>query len=472
MAALAQPNQRIELKGKWYIVDGRRVGKGQFAEVYRAREAVVHVGGSPKSSGATAGGVGGTTSALGAVDHSSLEGHAQGGAACDSDGGLVALKVEREDATLMHEYRVLKALQSDVDGVCKVHDIDMFEGKRIMVMQLLGENLSTLRKSVVETGMRLSWDSTRSLGQEMLKALHQVHEAGYIHRDVKPSNFALGRAERNDNKVYIIDFGLARKYLEDNGWSHQAARENRRFRGSSAYASVNAHEERDLSRRDDLWSLLYVLVEFLVGDLPWRRACADQDKEDVLRQKLECIKHPERLAPTRLPAELLKFSNHLASLEFQAKPNYDQLQRCLGPPVCVRPVYEFHHYRMVDADNTAMGGPSTTASGQPEAADSDMRNDWRLSLKPEAKAVLADLLRLDETQAWAVIASTLEEMALHPGAQTREGVAQAQAAAQSDKPARPEVEGWLLDLAAHAVGLAEKASGGVGHKRRAEVAMR
>lgn len=69
---------------------------------------------------------------------------------------------------------------------------------------------------------------------------------------------------------------MGAQYLEDNGWSHQAARENRRFRGSSAYASVNAHEERDLSRRDDLWSLLYVLVEFLVGDLPWRRACADQ----------------------------------------------------------------------------------------------------------------------------------------------------------------------------------------------------
>jgi len=51
--------------------------------------------------------------------------------------------------------------------------------------------------------------------------------------------------------------------MEENGLTHQAERETARFRGSSAYASVNAHEERDLSRRDDLWSLLYVLVEFL-----------------------------------------------------------------------------------------------------------------------------------------------------------------------------------------------------------------
>jgi hypothetical protein len=53
------------------------------------------------------------------------------------------------------------------------------------------------------------------------------------------------------------------QYIEENGLTHQAERETARFRGSSAYASVNAHEERDLSRRDDLWSLLYVLVEFL-----------------------------------------------------------------------------------------------------------------------------------------------------------------------------------------------------------------
>jgi tau tubulin kinase len=191
--------------------------------------------------------------------------------------------------------------------------------RRFMSMQLLGDNLSTLRKSCTDTNFRLSWDSTRYLGLEMLRTLQQVHKVGYIHRDVKPSNFAMGRKDLSDSKVYIIDFGLARKvnfaaysclhepvtttprshletfaletspnynplcryvlaslqYLEDNGWSHQPARENRRFRGSSAYASVHAHKEKDLSRRDDLWSLLYVLVEFQQGDLPWRHACLD-----------------------------------------------------------------------------------------------------------------------------------------------------------------------------------------------------
>jgi hypothetical protein len=85
------------------------------------------------------------------------------------------------------------------------------------------------------------------------------------------------------------------QYLEESGRAHQAERENQRFRGSSAYASVNAHEERDLSRRDDLWSLLYVLVEFLQGDLPWRKACAEADKEAVMRHKTECIARPDQV---------------------------------------------------------------------------------------------------------------------------------------------------------------------------------
>jgi serine/threonine protein kinase len=62
--------------------------------------------------------------------------------------------------------------------------------------------------------MRLGWRTACLLGRQMLKSLQQMHDAGYIHRDVKPSNFALGRAEQADDKLYIIDFGLARKVRE------------------------------------------------------------------------------------------------------------------------------------------------------------------------------------------------------------------------------------------------------------------
>lgn len=50
------------------------------------------------------------------------------------------------------------------------------------------------------------------------------------------------------------------------------------FRGTVRYASVNAHHNREMGRHDDLWSLLYMLVEFVNGQLPWRKI---KDKEQV-----------------------------------------------------------------------------------------------------------------------------------------------------------------------------------------------
>lgn len=56
-----------------------------------------------------------------------------------------------------------------------------------------------------------------------------------------------------------IDFGLARKHMDEEGVPFPA-RPDAAFRGSRAYASVHAHQDTDLGRRDDLWSWLYMLV--------------------------------------------------------------------------------------------------------------------------------------------------------------------------------------------------------------------
>lgn len=94
---------------------------------------------------------------------------------------------------------------------------------------------------------------------------------------------------------------------------------------------MNAHLEKDLSRRDDLWSLLYVLVEFVEGDLPWKQACLNQEKDETLRRKQECAERPEQLtANRRLPQELVHFSNHLKDLSFESKPDYEFLRSLLS----------------------------------------------------------------------------------------------------------------------------------------------
>ena len=66
----------------------------------------------------------------------------------------------------------------------------------------------------------------------------------------------------------MIDFGLAKKHLI-NG-TPLPPRQNTDFRGTITYASLNAHNKLDLSRRDDLWSFYFMILDFLNEQIPWR----------------------------------------------------------------------------------------------------------------------------------------------------------------------------------------------------------
>lgn len=91
------------------------------------------------------------------------------------------------------------------------------------------------------------------------------------------SNFSIGRLPYNCRLVYMLDFGLARQYTTGTG-EVRCPRAAAGFRGTVRYASINAHRNREMGRHDDLWSLFYMLVEFVNGQLPWRKI---KDKEQV-----------------------------------------------------------------------------------------------------------------------------------------------------------------------------------------------
>ncbi|XP_044737816.1 tau-tubulin kinase homolog Asator isoform X2 [Chrysoperla carnea] len=238
----------------------------------------------------------------------------------------VALKVEsarQPKQVLKMEVAVLKKLQGR-EHVCRFIGCGRNDRFNYVVMQLQGRNLAELRRSQARGAFSLS--TTLRLGLQILKAIESIHAVGFLHRDIKPSNFSMGRLPHNSRRVYMLDFGLARQYTTSNG-EVRAPRAAAGFRGTVRYASLNAHRNREMGRHDDLWSLFYMLVEFVNGQLPWRKV---KDKEQVGLMK---EKYDHRLLLKHLPSDLRQFLEHIQSLEYADKPDYQMLialfERCM-----------------------------------------------------------------------------------------------------------------------------------------------
>ena len=168
----------------------------------------------------------------------------------------------------------------------------------------------------------LTFTQVAFLGRQMIRAIQCLHEHGYLHRDVKPSNFALGLQSGKISTCYTIDFGLARRYVDEKG-AHREPRLNPGFRGTARYASLNAHRNLELSRRDDLWSVFFIVFEFLVGVLPWAPLSGRDEigvaKEQWLVDSADAGPSPICTLPHPLP---LMF-RALQKLDYGDKPDYD-----------------------------------------------------------------------------------------------------------------------------------------------------
>ncbi|KAI7754379.1 hypothetical protein M8C21_025611 [Ambrosia artemisiifolia] len=225
-----------------------------------------------------------------------------------------------------------------------------YEAKLYMLLQG-GKMYLTLVYDNTAGVPHLKWIGVEGEYNAMINRVEYMHSRGFLHRDIKPDNFLMGLG-RKANQVYIIDYGLAKKYRDLQTHKHIPYRENKNLTGTARYASVNTHLGVEQSRRDDLESLGYVLCK-------------------------------------SYPTEFISYFHYCRSLRFDDKPDYSYLKR-LFRDLFIREGYQFDYvfdwtilkYPQIGSGSSSRG---RTAGKLPLTPGPSAERAEKTPVRPEAR---------------------------------------------------------------------------------------
>ena len=198
--------------------------------------------------------------------------------------------------------------------------IDLKQNKwSMIVLEKLGRDLESLFR---EKKYYFSTVKVVNLAMQMINRIEYLHKKKYIHRDIKPGNFLMGRGATRYT-LYLSDFGFTIRY-DPNINKYE---EKQSFIGTIDYASINAHYGISQSRRDDLESIGYVLMYFMTGTLPWKIFSSLPYEERMRKIKYSKKKTPVKDMCKKCPEEFHTYLVYCKGLRFDEEPDYRYLYK-------------------------------------------------------------------------------------------------------------------------------------------------
>ena len=239
------------------------------------------------------------------------------------DNNSVAVKVEKKESGLnLLEKESFYLYNLRGIGVPEVISFGYSGKYNILVQSLLGKSLGSI---FYKNNNYFSLKDICMLSIQILHRIEHVHSKFIIHRDIKPENFLIGEPDKY--LIYIIDFGLSKKYKSSRTNKHIQFQLTKKFTGTARYASLNAIRGAEQSRRDDLEAIGYMILYFFNnGKLPWQGvSCKGKAEKYVKIFSMKKNLDLEEFCKF-MPKEIITYMDYCRKLEFEQKPDYDYLR--------------------------------------------------------------------------------------------------------------------------------------------------
>ena len=209
-------------------------------------------------------------------------------------------------------------------GIPRIISFGKTNNYKVLVEELLGQSIYLIWNKRINDKNKLN--DICLIAIQCINRLEYIHSRNIIHRDIKPFNFVFGR--KDPNLIYLIDFGISRKYRSSKSGNHIRFRKLNTINGSMRYMSINCNKGYEQSRRDDLESLGYLLIYLIKKNLPWmhiEKQNLDSKEQFLKICSIKSSIKPEELC-SGLPSEFSQYIKYCRSLSFEQQPNYNYLR--------------------------------------------------------------------------------------------------------------------------------------------------